>query len=1454
MAETDVRPIFVSHTSRDDAFVQQLRLALESQQLSVWADSRELTGGEALGPEIEEALERSRQVLVVVSRQALQSAWVRKEVSRALEIATAKEGSGYKVIPLLLGIAPADLKTLFAEEPVGIDVSPDIGGLNEALPRILASLGERLPTDTLPALTPVAKPVDELLLTLTAPKVLTNGAGRMATATATVIHEAAGRAGVGTRSELFTFNVTVGPPEGPTWLDDLRWYLERFQAWPAGVFRQRADRIEARLPEWGRLLYKEIIKSDSARMVVQSWIDVGDRAERRVSIVVERAAPGEATDEERRATREAAAVLLSLPWELLHDGRGYLFQGRDAVRVRRLSRSGGQTSVNPASLPIRVLLVSPRPEDDLAGYIDHRSGALPLVDALEDLGDLGALTVVEPPTFGALQKELQRAAEGGTPFDVIHFDGHGIQDPRTASGGLCFEDPEDVNKLARRRTQIIAADRLAEVMRDHRIPLVFLAASHRSGELTDPTASVAGHLLDEGVNSVVAVNYATLNETTRRFVATFYLEVARGRRIGAAMVAGQRELYNNSFRETVEGAGELRLQDWFVPVLYQDESDPQLVTRIPGDEVKQLQKKARRVRFGALPETPRHGFVGRSRELLTLERLLNDQPFAVIRGGGGVGKTTVAVELARWLLRTGRFHSGAFVSVERYTDARGILDSIGRQLLPEGEGWSVARFPEVQQARLHVERALRDHPTVIVLDNFETALGPDAADIFDLCRALLDAHPATRLIFTSREPLPGPFGETFYEIQLGGLDENEAIELVRRVLARQRMIPGPDDAGDRLETIVGLVNAVNRHPRALVLLAPEIARQGVHATTGNLERILKELDSRHPADRENSLYASVELSLRRLPPAVQELTRFLGVFHGGGQVSVMAPTLEVDVSTAAEVARMLVGVGLATENDYLHFDFDPALPSYVRTLLDDAGRTRAEERWADATRQFIEYLYEQQFTDAPLASRLVSLELPNLVALVEWAPDNLPPEMVVTLTSTIEQLILKSDHPRALPGVVGAREKAQTALEAWSHARYLVHSRLVDRLFNHGDISQALTSAWQLLQHCHAAGEDAYEDAAYDQAMASLLYGRVSTAAGHFDDALNSLTAAHRQFLAIAARGDEQAERMVSVVIGELGDCLLELRRPDEAAQAYEQVIEFADRTSDSRQAALSRRQLGTARLMQQRFAEARDMYTAAIGFFEKLDEPGELANTWHQLGMAQKELHEFDQAEEAYKRSLAIEVRRRNRRGEAQTLFQFGNLYWEQRLGKEAADFYGQASDTFAALHDLRLEAAARTSLAQVLGEQHQYDPARVALRRAIECQDQLGHGARIWETWDSMRLLEQAAGNTQGAAEAREHAITTYLAFRRAGGESQTRRAALYARVAQATTAEEAAAAESWLAELSSSVTHPQAKAAVRQLRAVLSGERERALADDPELGYLDAAELRLLLESRTDTTSPD
>ena len=56
--------------------------------------------------------------------------------------------------------------------------------------------------------------------------------------------------------------------------------------------------------------------------------------------------------------------------------------------------------------------------------------------------------------------------------------------------------------------------------------------------------------------------------------------------IGRAMLAGQRALFDEPRRGKILGAGELKLQDWFVPVLYQEEQDPQLLSKIPPQQIR----------------------------------------------------------------------------------------------------------------------------------------------------------------------------------------------------------------------------------------------------------------------------------------------------------------------------------------------------------------------------------------------------------------------------------------------------------------------------------------------------------------------------------------------------------------------------------------------------------------------------------------------------------------------------------------------------------------------------------------------------------------------------------------------------------------------------------------------------------------------------------------------------
>jgi hypothetical protein len=76
------------------------------------------------------------------------------------------------------------------------------------------------------------------------------------------------------------------------------------------------------------------------------------------------------------------------------------------------------------------------------------------------------------------------------------------------------------------------------------------------------------------------------------------------------MLAGQRQLKDDSFRGRIFGAGELRLDDWFVPVLYQEKDDPQLFKSTPAKQTLADFQAALTARLGELPSIPETGFIG----------------------------------------------------------------------------------------------------------------------------------------------------------------------------------------------------------------------------------------------------------------------------------------------------------------------------------------------------------------------------------------------------------------------------------------------------------------------------------------------------------------------------------------------------------------------------------------------------------------------------------------------------------------------------------------------------------------------------------------------------------------------------------------------------------------------------------------------------------------------------
>ena len=228
-------------------------------------------------------------------------------------------------------------------------------------------------------------------------------------------------------------------------------------------------------------------------------------------------------------------------------------------------------------------------------------------------------------------------------------------------------------------------------------------------------------LLKVGVASVVAMSHSVLVETARRFVEVFYQALA-----GASVWAMPCSPASGSSRTTPSAAASSARANCGSTIGSCPCSSRKRTTRSssrprPPSRREDFQSRLA-ARLGDLPPVPATGFIGRSRELLALQRLLRQGSttrYAVVRGQGGEGKTALAAEFARWMVRSQQMHRAAFVSVETHGNQRAVVDALGKQVV--NQAFSAAG--DLDEAIRAIERAL-EQPTLLVMDNMESILLP----------------------------------------------------------------------------------------------------------------------------------------------------------------------------------------------------------------------------------------------------------------------------------------------------------------------------------------------------------------------------------------------------------------------------------------------------------------------------------------------------------------------------------------------------------------------------------------------------------------------------------------------------------------------------------------------------------------------------------------------------------
>ncbi|HEX6861174.1 MAG TPA: tetratricopeptide repeat protein, partial [Thermoanaerobaculia bacterium] len=198
---------------------------------------------------------------------------------------------------------------------------------------------------------------------------------------------------------------------------------------------------------------------------------------------------------------------------------------------------------------------------------------------------------------------------------------------------------------------------------------------------------------------------------------------------------------------------------------------------------------------------------------------------------------------------------------------------------------------------------------------------------------------------------------------------------------------------------------------------------------------------------------------------------------------------------------------------------------------------------------------------------------------------------------------------------------------------------------------------------------------------------------------------------------------------------------------------------------------------------------------------------------------------------------------GQASTLVEMGNLYYQTGRLEEAAHLHQQAATLYEELEDSINQSLSLNNLAIVLQALGRLDEAREAATHTARLKVPFGHAAEPWKTWKILQDIETLAGRPDAASAARFRASEFYTAYRRDGGEPQFSTARLIAVVGQVLREHGAEEARRLIRppEQFDEELLPVRDA----LLAILDGSRDPALAKDARLDYDDAVELSLLLD---------
>jgi predicted ATPase len=291
--------------------------------------------------------------------------------------------------------------------------------------------------------------------------------------------------------------------------------------------------------------------------------------------------------------------------------------------------------------------------------------------------------------------------------------------------------------------------------------------------------------------------------------------------------------------------------------------------------------------------------VGRDRELRAVVGLLEgDARLITLTGSGGIGKSRLAIEAAAQV--RDRFPGGVvFVDLAPVTDSALVLGAIAEAL---GVRDGMGRIEDLLRTALHDRRVL------LLVDNFEQVIEGAPA-----LRSLLQDAPLATALVTSRILLrvSGEHGMEIGPLPLPDLEREPLIELdaanpsidlfVSSVRAAK---PDFQLTSQNIVDVRKICVALDGVPLAIELAAAHARVLSPADLLARLDRRLSVLagGARDLPERQRTMRAAIDWSVKLLPPGAHELLIRLGAFAGS-----------FSLEAVEEIAGDLDGIGVLSD-------------------------------------------------------------------------------------------------------------------------------------------------------------------------------------------------------------------------------------------------------------------------------------------------------------------------------------------------------------------------------------------------------------------------------------------------------------------------------------------------------------------------------------------------------------